>query len=117
MTKEAMNVMDKIFRRNPQYLIESLPSLRDTLERTEEVAFRKGFEEGYKSALKRITIFYLHRKFEDVPASVVQRVESTKERPKLENWLQEMIITNSLAEMGLLPAKEPANGADVDTND
>ena len=120
MTKEVLQVMDKVFQRNPQLFMDNFTVFRDTLEEREETGFKRGEDSGFKRGTLRsqqqMLIRQLHRKFKNVPASVVLRVESTQDRTQLESWVDEILFANSLAEMGLLPAESSHNGVHLDTN-
>ncbi|MEK8021926.1 MAG: hypothetical protein VSS75_034050, partial [Candidatus Parabeggiatoa sp.] len=47
---------------------------------------------------KRVLIRQLHRKFSSLPKRVVQKIEATDDRDQLDNWLDQIIVADSLAE-------------------
>ncbi len=49
---------------------------------------------------QRILIRLLRRKFASVPENVVQKIESTDDIELLDNWLDQIIVADSLAKIG-----------------
>ena len=65
MSKEVLQVMNEVYQRKPQFFIDNFSFFRETLESREDSGFKRG--------LQQTLIRQLHRRFKDVPASVVQR--------------------------------------------
>ena len=110
MNKEVLQVMNEVFRRKPQFFMENFSFFRETLDESTRRSEEAGFKHGRLRSEQQTLIRQLRRKFKEVPAAVVRRVERTNDRKQLESWLDQILSANSLAEMNLLPANESNNG-------
>jgi hypothetical protein len=90
LREETQRQVDEFFRHMPEEQKLKYSFLHD--------AQRVAEQQGIRKTLVRL----LHRKFAPVPESVVQKVEATHDQKQLENWIDQIITANSLADMGLL---------------
>ena len=67
---------------------------------------RKARAEGVLASRREILIRLLRVKFDAVPETTVQRVESISSADELDRLLEKIIHANSIAEIGLDGAKE-----------
>ncbi|EDN65351.1 conserved hypothetical protein [Beggiatoa sp. PS] len=51
---------------------------------------------------QRTLVRQLQRKFSPIPESVIQKIESTNDIAQLDNWLDQVIVADSLKNTGLL---------------
>jgi hypothetical protein len=86
LREETQRQVDEFFRQMPEEQKLRYSFLHDVEQ------------QGIRKTLVRL----LHRKFAPVPKSVVQKVEATHDQKQLENWIDQIITANSLADMGLL---------------
>jgi hypothetical protein len=92
--EETWPVIDQFFREMPE-AIGKLPTFQDALASTQK-------QSALKSALStthRIVVRQLRRKFAQVPNSIVQQIETTSDMEQLDNWLDQIVSANELAEI------------------
>ena len=88
--------IDRFFHEMPE-AFQKLPTFRDALNESQ----RFGQRLGAQRTQQRILVRQLRRKFQEVPESVLQRVEATESIDQLDRWLDEVLIANELAETEL----------------
>lgn len=98
LSKETWQVVDRLVFHEMPEAQEKLFSLQQLLSESKQ----KAEQRGEQRAQQRILIRQLHRKFPEAPESVVQRVEATDERDLLDQWLDELLAADSLAETSLV---------------
>jgi hypothetical protein len=72
--------------------------------------FKKAFTEnqrlwelrGQQQSLQKVLIRQLRHKFDPIPDSVIQKIEATANLEQLDNWLDQVIVADSLAKTGLV---------------
>ena len=72
-------------------------------------AAQKAAQEASVESQKRVLIRQLHLKFTSVPKKVVQKIEATDDLDQLDNWLDQIIVADSLAEIERLATGKSDN--------
>ncbi|MEK8020040.1 MAG: hypothetical protein VSS75_024465 [Candidatus Parabeggiatoa sp.] len=85
--------IDQFFRTMPEEMWK-MPTFREALEDKQ----RYGQYQGVQITLLNL----LRHKFAQIPESVVQKIESTKNLEQLNDWAIQIMTAESLADMGLL---------------
>jgi len=88
--EETWSYIDRFFQEMPDAMTK-LPTILD--------AFQKVVQETSAESQKRVLIRLLRRKFASVPKKVVQKIEATDDSDQLDNWLDQVIVADSLAEI------------------
>ena len=86
--QETLDQLDDFFRKMPE--MSTMPFFHDAQKLPEQ------------RGEQRILIRQLRRKFAMIPDSVVQKIEATDDMEQLDNWADQILTANSLADMGLL---------------
>ncbi len=87
-----------------QYFLEmpeemtKIPTFQDALAISE----RQGERLGAVRTLRNTLIRQLYRKFAPVPDNVVQKIETANNLEQLDNWLDQIVIADSLADTELI---------------
>jgi len=77
-------------------------TVQEALQKAAQKAAQEAAQEVAQEASaekKRVLIRQLHRKFASVPKRVEQKIEATDDREQLDNWLDQIIVAESLAEI------------------
>jgi len=91
------------------YAMTKLPSLQKSFqEAVQEAAAQEAAQEA-SAEKKRMLIRQLHRKFASVPKRVVQKIEATDDSEQLDNWLDQIIVAESLAQIEQLATGKSDN--------
>ncbi len=114
--EETWPYIDRFFRQMPE-AFRKLPTFQDALDekgrqsqkiglqKGQEIGLQKGQEIGQEvGALhnqQRILIRQLQRKFPDAPESVIQRISATESIELLDEWLDQILAANELADIEL----------------
>jgi len=85
--------IDQFFRTMPEEMWK-MPTFREALEDKQRY--------GQYQGAQRMLLNQLRRKFAQIPESVVQKIEFTKNVEQLNNRVIKTITAESLADMGLL---------------
>ena len=85
--------IDQFFRTMPEEMWK-MPTFREALEEKQRY--------GQYQGAQRMLLNQLRRKFAQIPESVVQKMESTKNLEQLNDWAIQIMTAESLADMGLL---------------
>jgi hypothetical protein len=81
----------------------NLEQLDNWLDQIFAISERRGEQQqGAVRTLRNTLIRQLHRKFAPVPDNVVQKIETTNNLEQLGNWLDQILIADSLAETELI---------------
>ncbi len=111
--EETWSYIDRFFQEMPEAMTK-LPTVQQSVQKTVEEAVQKAVQEAVQKAAKkaaqeaslesqkRVLIRQLRRKFASVPKKVVQKIEATDDLDQLDNWLDQIIVAESLAETELL---------------
>jgi hypothetical protein len=107
LTTDPDVILQKIMERQPMKF-----KLREETQRQVDEFFRQMPEEQKlkysflhdveQQGIRKTLVRQLHRQFAPLPKSVLQKVEATHDQKQLENWIDQIITANSLADMGLL---------------
>ncbi len=84
--EETWQVIDQFFREMPE-AFRKVPTFRDALI------------ESQRQGEQRTLIRQLHRKFPQVPASLVQHIETTNDLEQLDNWSDQILFAKELADI------------------
>ncbi len=79
--------------------------LDNWLDQIFAISERRG-EQGAVRTLRNTLIRQLHRKFAPVPDNVVQKIETSNNLEQLGNWLDQILIADSLADTELIDTKK-----------
>jgi FMN-dependent NADH-azoreductase len=104
--EETWSYIDRFFQEMPNAMTK-LPSLQKSFQEAVQKAAQKAAQEA--SAEKRVLIRQLHRKFASVPKRVVQKIEATDDSEQLDNWLDQIIVAESLAQIERLATGKSDN--------
>lgn len=90
--------IDRFFREMPEEMWK-IPTFQEALAKSQI--------NGEQRNAQKTLIRQLRRKFTPLPDSVVQKIESTTDMEQLDNWLDQIWVAESLADMGLIGTKKP----------
>jgi hypothetical protein len=93
--------IDRYFRELPEQMWK-IGVIREALAESAWRGRQEGKDQGTLHALHRILIRQLQRKFSSIPESVIKKIESTNDIAQLDNWLDQVIVADSLKNTGLL---------------
>ncbi len=96
--EETWPYIDNFFRQMPE-AFRKLPTFQDILYEAERQGRQEGQEIGAIQAQRRLLTRHLQRKFTSVPDEMVQRIEATDSVETLDQWLDQLLVAESLAEM------------------
>jgi len=100
--EETWPIIDQFFQEMPE-AIGKLPTFQETLAESQKQALQQGLQQGeHQGALyneHRLLIRQLHRKFSEVPNSLVQQIESNSDIKQLDNWLDQIMLAKKLVEI------------------
>jgi hypothetical protein len=99
--EETWSYIDQFFREVPEGL-RKIPSFQEALNVSEQRGEERGEEWGQRRTQQRMLIRLLRRKFEDVPNSLIEKIEATEEMDLLDQWFEQVISADSLAKTGLI---------------
>ena len=89
---EAWSYIDQFFQEMPEAMTK-LPTIQQ--------AFQQAVQYTSVNTQKRVLIRQLRRKFASVSKKVVQKIEATNDLEQLDNWLDQVIVADSLAQTEL----------------
>jgi hypothetical protein len=75
--------------------IGKLPTFQEALASTQ----RQGIQQSVQQGMHSVVIRQLRRKFPQIPTNLVQHIEATSDVGQLNNWLDQIILANELAEI------------------
>jgi len=105
--EDTIPYIDRYFRELPEQMWK-IGVIREALAESAWHGHQEGKDEGkHWGALHtqhRILIRQLQRKFSPIPDSVIKKIESTNNIDQLDNWLDQVIVADSLKNTGLLNA-------------
>jgi len=133
--EETWSYIDRFFQEMPNAMTK-LPSLQKSFQESLQEAVQQSVQQSVQKAVqealqkagqkaaqeaaqevaqeasaekKRVLIRQLHRKFSSLPKKVVQKIEATDDRDQLDNWLDQIIVADSLAEIERLATGKSDN--------
>ncbi|KHD06046.1 hypothetical protein PN36_30935 [Candidatus Thiomargarita nelsonii] len=89
--------LDHFFRDMPEEMWK-LPTFKEVMAENQSLWELRGVRQGVQKTLIR----QLRHKFAPIPDSVVQKIEATYDLAQLDNWLDQVIAADSLANTGLV---------------
>ncbi len=99
--EETWPIIDQFFQEMPE-AIGKLPTFQEALASTQ----RQSLQQGALGNEHRLVIRQLHRKFTQVPSVLVQQIEATSDMEQLDNWLDQIMLANELADIDFkIPSK------------
>jgi hypothetical protein len=93
ISEETWPIIDQFFREMPEAM-RKIPTFQEALIDR----LISGKKIGERDTLRRTLIRQLRRKFDRVPDRMVLRIQTTEDIEQLDNWLDQIISVNSLAE-------------------
>ncbi|MEK8017128.1 MAG: hypothetical protein VSS75_009685, partial [Candidatus Parabeggiatoa sp.] len=110
--EETWSYIDRFFQEMPDAMTK-LPTVQEAVQQSVQKAVQEALQKAAQEAVqkvaqeasaekKRVLIRQLRRKFASVPNKVVQKIEATDDLDQLDNWLDQIIVAESLAETELL---------------
>jgi len=78
--------------------MRKIPTFQEALTDSRISGKKIGEQEGARNTLRRTLIRQLRRKFDRLPDIMVLRIQTTEDLEQLDNWLDQIISVNSLAE-------------------
>ncbi|EDN72094.1 hypothetical protein BGS_0263 [Beggiatoa sp. SS] len=107
--EETWSYIDRFFQEMPEAMTK-LPTVQQSVQESVQKAVQEAVQKAAQKAAqeaslesqKRVLIPHLRRKFASVPNKVVQKIEATDDLDQLDNWLDQIIVAESLAETELL---------------
>ena len=130
--EETWPIIDQFFQEMPE-AIGKLPTFQEALASTQRQGLQQGLQQGVQQGLEqglqqglqqgvqqgalgnehRLVIRQLHRKFTQVPKGLVQQIEATSDMGQLDNWLDQIVLANELAEIDFkIPSQNQASQKD-----
>ena len=122
--EETWPIIDQFFQDMPE-AIGKLPTFQEALASTQRQSIQLGLEQGLQQGLQqglkqgtlgnehRLVIRQLHRKFTQVPSVLVQQIEATFDMQQLDNWLDQIMLANELADIDFkIPSQNQASQKD-----
>jgi len=94
--EDTQPYIDRYFRELPEEMWK-IGVIREALAESSWNGHRAGVQQGVQKTLNR----QLRHKFAPIPESVVQKIEATSDVEQLDNWLDQVIAADSLANTGL----------------
>ncbi|EDN70264.1 hypothetical protein BGP_1042 [Beggiatoa sp. PS] len=88
--EETWPVIDQFFREMPE-AIGKLPTFQEALASTQK--------QGIQQGVHHVVIRQLRRKFPQISTGLVQHIEATSDMDQLDNWLDQIMSANELAEI------------------
>ena len=101
LREETWQVVDQLLFHEMPEVQEKMVSLQQLLAENKKQAEQEGERRGALRNQQRTLIRQLQRKFASVPVNVVQRIEKTDDLQQLDNWLDQVLVANSLTETAL----------------
>jgi hypothetical protein len=86
----------------PTRELGKVPTFQDALAISE----RQGERLGAVRTLRNTLIRQLYRKFAPVPDNVVQKIETANNLEQLDNWMDQIVIADSLADTELIDTEK-----------
>ena len=105
---ETWPYIDEFFRNVPEAL-RKVPTFQEALKQSEKRGEERGEERGILQAQRRTLIRLLHHKFEELPDEIVQLIETTNNLEQLDEWLDQVLDADALAEMKFTPEEDSSN--------
>ncbi len=104
--EETWPIIDRFFQEMPE-AIGKLPTFQEALGQRLQDGLQQGLQQGVQQGLQqgvlgnehRILVRQLRNKFTRVPKSIVQQIEATTDIELLDNWLDQIILANDLADI------------------
>jgi phosphoglycolate phosphatase-like HAD superfamily hydrolase len=63
----------------------------------------RGRKQGQRTTLQKTLVRQLRKRFDDVPDEIEQTIKATKSVPRLEDWLDRIVVADSLEDVGISP--------------
>ena len=101
LREETWQVVDQLLFHEMPEVQEKMVSLQQLLAENKKQAEQEGERRGALRNQQRTLIRQLQRKFASVPVNVVQRIEKTDDLQQLDDWLDQVLVANSLTETAL----------------
>jgi tRNA threonylcarbamoyladenosine modification (KEOPS) complex Pcc1 subunit len=99
--EDTIPYIDRYFRELPEQMWK-IGVIREALAESAWHGRQEGKDEGKLHTQHRILIRQLQRKFSSIPENVIKKIESTEDIEQLDNWLDQVIVADSLKNTGLL---------------
>jgi hypothetical protein len=96
--EETWPIIDQFFREIPE-AIGKLPTFQEALASTQKRSIQQGLQQGALSKAHQMVTRQLRRKFPQIPTSLVQHIEATSDMEQLDNWLDQIMLANDLAQI------------------
>ena len=108
--EETWPYIDEFFRSVPEAM-QKVPTFQEALEARERAGRREGEREGKREGKRegeregtlltqrRTLLRFLRHKFGELPAAVVQLIETTVDSAQLDRWLDQVFEATALADM------------------
>jgi uncharacterized Zn finger protein (UPF0148 family) len=108
---EIQDMKPKIQEETWSYIDQFFQEMPDAMTKlpTVQTAVQTAIQEASAESQKRVLIRQLHRKFTSVPKRVVQKIEATDDLEQLDNWLDQIVVADSLAETELVASGKSDN--------
>ncbi|RKZ93580.1 MAG: hypothetical protein DRR19_00695 [Candidatus Parabeggiatoa sp. nov. 1] len=99
--EDTIPYIDRYFRELPEQMWR-IGVIREALAESAWHGQQAGKDWGTLHTQHRILIRQLQRKFSTIPDNVIKKIESTDDIEQLDNWLDQVIVADSLTNTGLL---------------
>jgi hypothetical protein len=96
--EETWPVIDQFFQEMPEAM-GKLPTFQEALASAQRQSAQRGEQLGALSNAHHMVLRQLRRKFQQIPTVFVQHIEATSDMEQLDNWLDQIVLANELAEI------------------
>ncbi|MEZ4731835.1 MAG: hypothetical protein R3E79_32340 [Caldilineaceae bacterium] len=93
--------MDEFFRTIPEAM-QKVTTFREALEESKKQGERQGEQRGVQQSVLHV----LQHKFGELPTEVVYVIETTADLERLEQWLEQALDSDALADLDFSPTEE-----------
>jgi hypothetical protein len=98
ISEETWSIIDQFFCEMPE-AIRKLPTFKEALASTQQQSIQQGIQQGALNNAHHTVLRQLRRKFPQIPMALVQHIEATSDIEQLDNWLDQIMSANELAEI------------------
>ena len=104
--EETWPIIDQFFQEMPE-AIGKLPTFQEALALTQRQSTQQGMQQGMQQGRQlgalsnehRLVLRQLRRKFSHIPTGLAQYIEATSDIEQLDNWLDQIVLANELADI------------------
>lgn len=100
--EETWSFIDEFFREVPNAM-DKLTTIQDALRvklsKGKQQGIQQGMQQGMQQGIRRTLIRQLNLKFQKVPQNIIQIIQNTNDKERLDHWLDSVIIAKAINEI------------------